>query len=181
MDVKNSQNANKNALTLAELTTFAMLGGTMYLTKTAMAWIPNVHLNGLFIAASTLVYGKKALFPLYLYILLDGVFSGFSMWWIPYLYIWLPMWGTFMLARKLEKCRDKVKIPVYMALCGFNGLLFGTLYAPAQALMFGMSFKAMCAWIVAGLSFDIMHAVGNTVAGSLILPLSTVLKRFKKS
>ena len=117
----------------------------------------------------------RALIPLYSYILLDGVFSGFSMWWIPYLYIWLPLWGAFMLLGKLE-LRRTIQAPLYMIVCGLHGLSFGLLYAPAQALMFGFNFQTTIAWIIAGLPFDIVHALGNFAAGSMIIPLSTLLK-----
>ena len=41
--------------------------------------------------------------------------------------------------------------------------------------MYGMSFKATVAWIVAGLPFDLIHCLGNLAAGFLVLPLSKVL------
>jgi energy-coupling factor transport system substrate-specific component len=67
-----------------------------------------------------------------------------------------------------------------MAVCGLHGLLFGTLYAPAQALMYGLSFKAMLAWIVAGLPYDVTHMIGNICAGALVVPVSTVLLRLER-
>jgi len=131
---------------------------------------------GLLIAAMTLTYRRRALIPLYSYILLDGVFSGFSMWWIPYLYIWLPLWGGFMLLGKLKPLPRKIQVPLYMVVCALHGLSFGLMYAPAQALMFGFSFQTMIAWIIAGLPFDVVHAIGNFAAGSMIVPLATLLK-----
>ena len=71
----------------------------------------------------------------------------------------------------------KVAIPVYMLVCGLHGLGFGTLYAPAQALFFGLSFKATLAWIAAGLPWDAVHGLGNLAAGTLIVPLSGLLKK----
>jgi energy-coupling factor transport system substrate-specific component len=162
-----------------DLTIFALLGALMFLTKFIMQWLPNIHLLGLFIAAFTLCYRVRALIPLYVYILLDGLLSGFSMWWIPYLYIWLPLWVVFMLAGKLA-LPQKLKIPLYMVLCGLHGLCFGTLYAPAQALMFGLSFKGMLAWIAAGLPFDVIHGASNFVAAALIVPLSNLLIRLDR-
>ena len=66
---------------------------------------------------------------------------------------------------------------VYMLICSAHGFLFGTLYAPAQALMFGLNFKGMIAWIVAGFPFDCIQGVGNFFAGFLIVPIASVLKR----
>jgi hypothetical protein len=141
----------------------------MFVTKTAMLAIPNVHLLSPFIASATLTYRLRALAPLYLYVLLDGIFWGFSLWWFPYLYIWLPLWGAFMLLGRLP-LPAAARVSVYMAVCGLHGLAFGALYAPAQALMFGLSFKATIAWIIAGIPFDVIHAAGNCAAGVLSSP-----------
>ena len=56
-------------------------------------------------------------------------------------------------------------------------MAFGILYAPAQALMYGMNFEQTMTWVVVGLPFDILHAVGDFIAGMLILPLSELLER----
>ena len=74
----------------------------------------------------------------------------------------------------------KIAIPVYCAICGLHGFLYGTLYAPAQALMFGLNFKQMIAWIVAGIPFDIIHGISNIALGLLIVPLSEILADISK-
>ncbi len=154
-----------------------MLAAVMYLSKVIMEWIPNVHLLGMLIMSYTLVYRVKALIPIYVYIMLNGVFAGFAMWWIPYLYIWTILWGaTMLLPREMDK---KIEVLVYMIVCGLHGLLFGILYAPMQALMFGLSFEGMIAWIIAGLPFDAIHGVGNLAAGLLILPMTKLLRRLE--
>jgi len=164
---------------IRELAIFSVLGTIMYISRVMMQGLPNVHLLGLFIAAITLVYRGRALIPLYVYVMVEGVFAGFSFWWVPYLYIWLPLWLMFMLAGKFNFPK-KVKVPLYMVLCGLHGLMFGILYAPAQAFMFGLSFEGMVAWIIAGLWFDVAHGVGNFAAGALIIPLSELLFRLSK-
>lgn len=84
-------------LTSREIVIFGMLGGIMYVSKIIMEAAPNIHLLGTFIVAFTVVYRKKALYPIYIYVLLNGMFSGFSVWWIPYLYVWTVLWGAVML------------------------------------------------------------------------------------
>ena len=59
-------------LTLRELTTFALLGSLMYVSKIALEWAPNIHLLGVFTIAFTIVYRKKALYPIYTYVLLNS-------------------------------------------------------------------------------------------------------------
>lgn len=144
-------------LNIKETTVFALLGALMYSTKIIMEVLPNVHLLGVFIVATTAVYRKKALYPIYIYVFINGIFSGFAMWWIPYLYIWTVLWGAVMLLP--ENIPTKAKPIVYMTVCALHGFLFGTLYAPAQALLFGLDFKGMIAWIAAGLPWDFVHGV----------------------
>jgi len=40
-----------------------------------------------------------------------------------------------------------------------------------------LSFNGMIAWIVAGIPFDVIHAVSNFAAATLIIPLSELLKK----
>ena len=75
-----------------------------------------------------------------------------------------------------KNMNKKIAIPVYMLVCGLHGLLFGIMYAPAQAFMYGLSFKGTIAWIAAGFPFDAIQGAGNFVLGLLILPLTKVIK-----
>ena len=160
--------------TTREITIFAMLGAVMYASKLLMEVALNIHLLGVFTIAFTVVYRKKALYPIYIYVILNGIFSGFAVWWVPYLYVWTVLWGAVMLLPKhLPK---KIRALVYMAVCAGHGFLFGTLYAPAQALLFGMSFQGMVSWIIAGLPFDFIHGVSNFFCGILIVPVITALR-----
>ena len=156
-----------------------MLGAIMYVSKIIMEWIPNVHLLGTLIMAYTLVYRKNALYPIYVFVFLSGVLGGFNAWWIPYLYVWTVLWAvTMLLPQSLPK---KVAPIVYMIVCALHGFCFGILYAPAQALMFGLSFEATLAWIGSGFYFDIIHGIGNFFCGMLIMPIASVLRMLEGS
>lgn len=161
-------------LTTRELTVFSMLGAVMYASKVILEFAPNIHLLGVFTIAFTVVYRKKALYPIYIYVLLNGMLSGFSAWWVPYLYIWTVLWGVVMLLPK--RMPRLVQPAVYMVVCAVHGFLFGTLYAPVQAIMFGLSLEGMLAWIAAGLPWDFLHGVSNFFCGALIMPIISVLR-----
>lgn len=161
-------------LTTKEVTVFAMLGAVMYASKILMELAPNIHLLGVFTIAFTVVYRKKALYPIYIYVILNGIFCGFAAWWIPYLYIWTVLWGIVMLLP--EKMPKRIRPFVYMAVCAIHGFLFGTLYAPVQALLFGLGIQGMISWIIAGLPFDLIHGVSNFFCGILIIPVISVLR-----
>lgn len=166
-------------LTAKEIAVFGMLGAVMYASKILMEVFPNIHLLGAFTMAFTVCYRKKALYPIYIYVLILGLFSGFAAWWVPHLYLWAVLWGvTMLLPRNLPK---KIAPVVYMVVCAMHGFLYGTLYAPAQALLFGLDFRGMIAWIVAGLPFDLIHGISNFCAGALILPIVSALKTAERS
>lgn len=166
-------------LSVREMCVFAMLGALMFASKIIMEVLPNIHILGMLTMAYTLAFRKKALIPLYVYIMLNGIFAGFATWWIPYLYIWTVLWGiTILLPKRMPK---PVAIVVYPLICSLHGLFFGVLYAPAQALLFGLDFEGMLAWIAAGFVFDVTHAIGNFAAGLLILPMSQLLIRLNQS
>lgn len=155
-----------------------MLGTILFLSKLIMELLPNIHLVGTLIVAYTLVYRVKALIPLYIYVFLVGVYAGFNMWWLPYLYIWTILWGAVMLLPK--SLNSKAGVIIYPIIACLHGLLYGTLYAPVQALAFGFGWEQTLAWIGAGLYFDLAHGMGNLVLGFLIYPLVKLLTKLSQ-
>lgn len=166
-------------LKIKEIVLFGMLGGLMFAIKLAMEPFPNIHLVGVLIVAITVVYRLKALYPLYLFVFIFGLYYGFSIWWLPYLYIWTVLWGMVMLLPK--KMPPKVAPIVYITVCGLHGFLYGILYAPSQALLMGFNFEQTLAWIAAGFPFDITHGISNILCGVLIMPIIKVLKLADKA
>ncbi|MBR5442519.1 MAG: hypothetical protein IKV44_06160 [Clostridia bacterium] len=173
----NSRQNNKASV--KEIAIFGMLGALMYASKVIMEVVPNVHFIGTLIVAMTVVYRKKALYPIYIFVFLTGLLNGFGTWWIPYLYIWAILWAVVMLLpRNMSRKRAVI---VYCIVCSLHGFLYGTLYAPFQALMYSLNFEGTIAWIVAGLPYDAIHGVGNLLCGILIVPLVELLKIAEKS
>ena len=74
---------------------------------------------------------------------------------------------------------SKYALILYPLINALFGLMYGTLYAPSQALLFGLDFKGMLLWILQGLPWDVTHAIGNLIAGLLIVPLSKILLKIK--
>lgn len=83
-----------------------------------------------------------------------------------------------LLPKKMPK---KIQPIVYMAVCAMHGFLFGTLYAPAQAILYGMNLKTTIAWIIAGLPWDCIHGISNFFCGILIVPIISTLRIAEKS
>ena len=160
---------------LRELCVFAMLGTLMFCSKIIMEVLPNVHLLGMLTMTYTVCFRAKALIPIYCYVCLNGLYAGFAMWWIPYLYIWTILWGiTMLIPRRIPK---GIACVVYPVVCCLHGIAFGVLYAPGQALMYGLSFEQTLTWIAVGFPWDILHGISNLFVGILILPLSELLRK----
>ena len=147
----------------------------MYASKILMDWAPNIHLLGVFTIAFTVVYRKKALYPIYIYVMILGMLNGFATWWIPHLYLWTVLWGITMILPK--NMPVKLRPIIYMIICSLHGFAYGILYAPTQALLYGLSFDKMIAWIISGLPFDITHGISNFFCGILIVPIIVTLHR----
>lgn len=166
-------------LSLRDISVFSMLGALMFATTYVMKALPNIHLLALFIVTFTRVYRVRALIPIYIYVMWEGIYQGFTPWWIPYLYIWTFLWAiTMLLPKKMPKYIEPV---AYCIVGGISGLTFGTLWAPSQAIIFGMSAKAAVTWIISGLPFDITHGISNICMCTLCVPLIRVLNRLEKN
>ena len=164
---------------ITQMCVFSMLGALMFCSKIVMEALPNIHLLGMFVMTFTIVYRTKALIPIYIYVFLNGLYAGFNLWWVPYIYIWTILWGfTMLLPKKMPKWLCCI---VYPAVCGLHGFLYGILYAPAEALLFGLNFEQTIAWIFSGIPFDLTHGISNIFMGMLVFPLSQLLHRLSKS
>ncbi|MCL1867088.1 MAG: hypothetical protein FWF82_06730 [Oscillospiraceae bacterium] len=163
------------SLKVKELCVFAVLASLTLSSQLATMSIPGVQTVGLFTATMTVAYRGRALIPIYVYVLLYCIIFP-TLFSVPYFYIWLPMWGMFMAAAK-AKIPKKVRVPLYMLLCGLHGLSFGVLYAPFQVLIMGWDLNKTLIWIKMGFVFDVSSAITNFSLGLLILPLSELLKK----
>ena len=166
-------------LTVREIALFAMLGALMMVSDLIMNVLPNVHLVGVMIVIFTVVYRFKALYPIYIYVFLIGLFEGFGMWWLPYLYIWAVLWGmTMLLPRRMPRWLAPI---LYAFVCGLHGFAFGLLWVPSQMLLMSFSFEqAMIWWSTGFFTADIPHGIGNLIGSVLILPLVTLIRKLDK-
>lgn len=172
----NSSTRARKLLSVRELVLFALLGTLMAISDVLMEGLPNIHIVGLFIAATTLCFRWRAVFPVAVYVFLIGLFSGFGLWWLAYLYAWPLLWVLLLLIpRRLPKWAFFLLSHLTVTL---HGLAFGVITAPVVALMWRLdTWEKVLATIAAGLAFDILHGVGNFVFGFFIPPLTALLER----
>lgn len=164
---------------IVQLAVFAMLGAIMFISDILMEFLPNVHIVGVLTVVYTIVYRWKALIPIYVYVFLNGLFSGFGIWWLGYLYIWTLLWGAVMLVpRRLPL---KLRTALYVAICTLHGLSFGVLYVPVQ-MIYNSDPNYILAWLSVGfVTADIYQGMGNCIFGVLVMtPLSNLLLKLDR-
>ena len=165
-----STSPNRALHSLRELTVFAMLGAITMGAQVLMAPLPNIEPVSLFLISFTLVYGFKALYPCYVFVLLEGLVYGFGLWFFNYLYIW----GILILLVWL--LRKNTSSLLWAAVSAGYGLFFGALCAIPYFFIGGWE-MGFSYW-VAGIPFDLLHCAGNgVIALFLIKPLTTLLRR----
>ena len=147
-----------------------MLGGLMFAGKVALMALPNVEPVSLLVMLFAVVFGRKCLYPIYIYVLLELLLHGFHLWVFNYLYIWTLLAGAAWLMREMRQ-------PLGWALLsGVFGLLFGVLCAPVYLVVGGPMYAV--SWWVSGIPFDMIHALSNfVIALVLFVPLRTLLER----
>jgi len=161
---------HKGKLTLLEIALFGMLGALTFGAKVAMSGLPNIEPVSLMVMLMAVVFGWKALYPIYLYVLMEILLYGINLWNINYLYIWLILALAAMAMRKLRN-------PLWWALLsGLFGMAFGFLCCPVYAVMGGFDYAIR--WWLAGIAYDIPHAIGNfVIALVLFAPLRNLLTK----
>lgn len=147
-----------------------MLGGLTFAAKVAMAGLPNIEPVSLMVMLFAVTFGKKALYPIYVYVLLEFVLYGLNLWSVNYLYIWLVLAGAAWLLRSMTSRLG------WALLSGVFGLLFGALCAPVYLFTGGPAFAL--SWWINGIPFDLLHCAGNfALAFVLFPPLRGLLER----
>lgn len=161
---------DKRRLTLAETVLFGILGGMTFLAKMVMAGLPNIEPVSLMVMLFAVTFGRKALYPIYVYVLLEFVLYGVNLWSVNYLYIWLIPAAAAWLLRGMTH-------PLGWALlAGAFGLLFGLLCTPVYVFTGGWAFGV--SWWISGIPYDLAHCAGNFVlALALFVPLRKLLNR----
>ena len=157
-------------LTVRELVLFAVLGAMTFAAKYVMSFLPNIEPVSLCVMLFAVVFGKKWVYPVYLYVLLEILFYGISLWNINYLYIWAVLGIAAYWLRAMEGRLG------WALLSGGFGLLFGALCGIVDVFIGGVSY-ALTRW-VSGIPFDIAHCAGNFfLALLLFVPMRGLLEK----
>ena len=157
-------------LTVRQIVLFGMLGALIFAAKYVMAVLPNIEPVSLMVMLCAVVFGRKAAYPIALYVVMEFLFYGLGLWNINYLYIWA------ILAIAAGQMRNVRGALPWAILSGTFGLLFGALCAPVDVVIGGFGY-AIAKWI-SGIPFDVAHCVGNfAIALVMFVPMRSLLEK----
>ena len=162
--------ASENRLSVREMVLFAILGALTFAAKYVMSFLPNIEPSSLMVMLFAVVFGKKWVYPTYLYVAMEILFYGISLWTVNYLYVWAVLAVTALLLKDMQS-------PFGWAMVsGIFGLLFGVLCGIVDVFIGGFSY-AVTKWI-SGIPFDISHCIGNFfIALVMFVPLRKLLEQ----
>ncbi len=153
----------KKGVSLREIVLYGLLGGLMTASQVAMAALPNVHIVGVLVLLCAQVFGLRALYPVYVFVVLEILIFGMGLWNINYLYIWAILVLIGVVLNKTHAGRLG-----WAVAAGVYGMLFGALCAIPHYFMGGWS-MAFAYWI-SGIPYDLLHGVSNFALTLVLLP-----------
>ncbi|MCD8160115.1 MAG: hypothetical protein LUE61_02845 [Clostridiales bacterium] len=158
-------------LAVRDVTSLALATALVFALQIALASLPNIEVVSLLFLLYTLHFRTKTLFIIYAFALLEGVWHGFHIWWVMYLYVWTILWAVVMLLSRKGRRHGAF---FWATVNGLYGLAFGFFCSFPYVVMGGV--KMAYSWWLAGLPFDAAHGVGNFVmALVLFVPLDRAL------
>ncbi|NLN80941.1 MAG: hypothetical protein GX136_00095 [Clostridiales bacterium] len=127
----------------------------MFVQQVALAGLPNIELVSLLVIVYAYTFRFKSLSIIYVFVLMEGVYYGFHIWWVSYLYVWT------ILALIVIALRAVKSSLVLAAISGMFGLCFGALCS-IPYLVTGGPAMAIAYW-VSGIPFDLIHCASNFI------------------
>jgi energy-coupling factor transport system substrate-specific component len=162
--------SSKPHLTILEMVLFGMLAALTFALQVVMSPLPNIEPVSLLVMLFAVTFGWKALYPVYIFVVMEILYYGISTWNVYYLYVWTILAVASVLIRNVHH-------PVIWALVSaVFGLLFGALCGIADIFAGGLAF-AVSKWAM-GIPFDVTHCIGNfVIAIVLFQPLRKLLQK----
>ena len=158
----------KAKLTIQQMVLFGVLGALTFALQVVMGPLPNIEPVSLLIMLFAATFGWKGLYPVYIFVVMEILFYGFSVWNVYYLYVWAILAVAAILMRKQQSPL------VWALLSGVFGLVFGALCGIVDIFIGGFGYAA-AKW-VSGIPFDLLHCGGNFVIALVMFdPLRKLL------
>lgn len=175
-------NKGKFKLTIKDIALIGLMVAVIEVCKVSLSFLPNIELTTFWLIIFTLYFGWKILFVVPVFILMEMSMYGPQLWVIMYLYIW-PF-----LVLLTHVFRKEKSIWFWSIFSSLFGLFFGMMCAIPYVVIgavgngIGGGLSAGFTWWIAGIPWDITHAVGNFVLMCVLyLPITKVMKLITKT
>ena len=147
-----------------------MLGALTFALQVVMAPLPNIEPVSLLVMIFAAVFGWKCLYPVYIFVTMEILFYGISVWNLYYLYVWTVLaLGAILMRRQKQTL-------AWAMLSGVFGLFFGALCGIVDIFIGGFAY-AGAKW-VSGIPFDLLHCGGNFfIALIMFSPLRNLMEK----
>lgn len=169
-------------ISIKDITLIAMFVAIIEVCKVTLSFLPNIELTTFLLIMFTKYFGKKIVYVVPIFIIIEGAIYGMNLWWIMYLFVW-PL--LVLISYLFRECKS---IWFWSIFSGMFGLFFGALctipYIIVTAFSTGLStgIQLGIAWWIAGIPWDVIHCVGNFVLMLILyVPITLVLSKVKKA
>lgn len=173
---------NKLKISVHDIALIGMMTAIIEVSKLALTFLPNVELVTFFIIMFTLFFGRKTIYAVIAFILIEISIYGIDTWVIMYFYIWPSLVLVVWLFRKIDSLWFFSIISAmfgfcFGAICAIPYIAIGTVGGDIRSGLL-MAFN----WWVAGIRFDIIHGIANFVLMmTLYTPVKLLFKKLKIS
>ena len=174
MSAEKANSVNESLrLTAKDIALIGMMIATIEVAKLSLSFLPNVELVTLLLIVYTLFFGRRIIYVIVAFVLVEGCMYGFGTWWFMYLYTW-PLLAVFT-----RVFRKQQSVWFWSIFSGIFGLFFGALCSLTY-LVIGGPYMAF-SWWVAGIPYDILHCVSNFVLCLILFrPLHAALGHLRR-
>lgn len=172
---EDKKKSGKKLLNIKDIALIGIMTATLEVVKLALSFLPNIELVTLLIILYTLFFGRKVIYAIYIFVMLEGLLYGFDIWWFVYLYIW-PF-----LAIVTGIFHKQKSVWFWSILSGVYGLCYGALCAIPYLFISNSGtgkggLHVAFTWWIAGIPFDLIHGVSNFILMLVLyIPLVKVL------
>lgn len=165
-------------ITILDIALTGVMTAVLVVCKEVFSFLPNIELVSFWIIMFTLFFGRKIMFVVPVFVLIEGCLYGMGPWWIMYLYAWPLLALIAYLNRRQES------VWFWSILSAFFGLFFGLLCAIPYGVI-GIVDNGIrgglyvgFTWWVAGIRWDVIHCIGNFVLMLVLYrPVRGVMRR----
>ena len=177
---KSEEKKQSRHLSIRDIALIGAMVAVIEVCKMVMAPLPNIELTSFWVILFTLFFGWKMVFVIPVFILIEGCVYGFGLWWIMYLYAW-PLLALFAYIN-----RKKETLLFWSLTSATFGLLFGAMCAIPYFFLgwvdggIAAGLRTAFAWWVAGIPWDITHAIGNFVLMLVLFrPMRRIMEKIR--